>query len=59
MKIYIQESSVALVGKSWEIRKKLKEYGKDYVTVSDWIKNERVASKKRSKVIPFPDKQLD
>ncbi|KAA0550355.1 Z-ring formation inhibitor MciZ [Bacillus sp. BGMRC 2118] len=59
MKIYIKESSIALVGKSWEIREKLKEYSKDYVTISDWIKNERTSPQKQSNVIPFPVKHVN
>lgn len=58
MKIYLKESSVAMVGKSWEIRRKLMEYGKEYVTVADWIKNEKTASKITNKVILFPGNQI-
>jgi len=37
MKIVIGENRVALVGKAWEIRAKLKEYSRSYRTVQDWI----------------------
>lgn len=37
MKIYVREKSVTLVGKSWEIRRKLAEYASTYKYVLDWI----------------------
>ncbi|MEK5441964.1 Z-ring formation inhibitor MciZ [Fredinandcohnia sp. FSL W7-1320] len=37
MKIVIGENRVALVGKAWEIRAKLKEYSRSYRTVQEWI----------------------
>ncbi|WP_077618683.1 Z-ring formation inhibitor MciZ [Bacillus sinesaloumensis] len=37
MKIVIGEDRVALVGKAWEIRAKLKEYSRIYQTVQEWI----------------------
>ncbi|MFD1777237.1 Z-ring formation inhibitor MciZ [Fredinandcohnia salidurans] len=37
MKIVIGENRVALVGKAWEIREKLKEYSRSYRTVQEWI----------------------
>lgn len=39
MKIYVHDKGVILSGKAWEIRQKLKEYGKDYQLVSDWVEN--------------------
>ncbi|MDR4948478.1 Z-ring formation inhibitor MciZ [Neobacillus cucumis] len=39
MKIYINEEGITLVGKAWEIVQKLKEYNKDYVLVSDWVRD--------------------
>ncbi|MEH7388224.1 Z-ring formation inhibitor MciZ [Bacillus sp. JJ1521] len=37
MKIVIGENRIALVGKAWEIRAKLKEYSRSYQTVQEWI----------------------
>jgi len=37
MKVYVHEKGVILAGKSWEILQKLKEYQKEYETVSNWI----------------------
>ncbi|MED1468129.1 Z-ring formation inhibitor MciZ [Bacillus salipaludis] len=39
MKVYVHEKGVLLVGKGWEVLQKLKEYNKDYVYVSDWVKD--------------------
>jgi hypothetical protein len=39
MKVYVHEKGIILVGKGWEVLQKLKEYNKDYVTVSDWVDN--------------------
>jgi len=39
MKIYVHEKGIILVGKGWEVLQKLKEYNKDYCTVSDWVQN--------------------
>jgi hypothetical protein len=39
MKVYVHEKGIILVGKGWEIVQKLKEYNKEYITVSDWVKN--------------------
>ncbi|GGE54265.1 Z-ring formation inhibitor MciZ [Priestia taiwanensis] len=33
MKIYLFEKSMTLVGKAWEIKLALKEYGKQHTTV--------------------------
>jgi hypothetical protein len=38
LKIILQKNKVVLVGKSWEIRRKLKEYGNKYETVAEWLK---------------------
>ncbi|MEH7111787.1 Z-ring formation inhibitor MciZ [Neobacillus niacini] len=43
MKVYVHEKGITLVGKGWEIIQKLKEYNKDYSTVSEWV--EKVAPK--------------
>ena len=38
MKIYVHDKGVILSGKAWEIRQKLKEYGKSHFQfVSDWV----------------------
>ena len=37
MKVYILPNRVTLVGKAWQIRHKLKQYGKEYTTVQEWI----------------------
>ncbi|MBO1624676.1 Z-ring formation inhibitor MciZ [Bacillus cereus] len=37
MKVYILPNRITLVGKAWQIRNKLKQYGKEYTTVQDWI----------------------
>ncbi len=39
MKIYVHEKGITLVGKSWEVLQKLKEYNKEFATVSDWIED--------------------
>jgi hypothetical protein len=39
MKIYVHDKGVILSGKVWEVRQKLKEYGKDYQLVSDWVES--------------------
>jgi hypothetical protein len=39
MKVYVHEKGIILVGKGWEILKKLKDYNKEYKTVSDWVEN--------------------
>jgi len=39
LKIYVHKKGIILVGKGWEVLQKLKDYNKDYVTVSDWIQN--------------------
>ncbi|MDR4888806.1 Z-ring formation inhibitor MciZ [Bacillus sp. HNG] len=47
MKIVIGENRVALVGKAWEIRAKLKEYSRSYQTVQEWINQGRVEKEKK------------
>lgn len=37
MKIYVHEKGFTLTGKAWQIREKLKEYGKKYTRVSEWV----------------------
>ncbi|KXZ21501.1 cell division protein [Bacillus nakamurai] len=37
MKVYRMEKSIVLVGKAWEVRAKLKEYGRTFRYVGDWI----------------------
>jgi hypothetical protein len=37
MKVYILSNRILLVGKAWEIRRKLKEYNKNYKTVAEWL----------------------
>ncbi|WP_070121600.1 Z-ring formation inhibitor MciZ [Bacillus marinisedimentorum] len=36
MKIYVTENGITLVGKSWEIRRALKEYSKQFDTIKQW-----------------------
>ncbi|AFU14810.1 hypothetical protein MC28_3388 [Bacillus thuringiensis MC28] len=37
MKVYILPNRITLVGKAWQIRHKLKQYGKEYTTVQEWL----------------------
>ncbi|MEH7504555.1 Z-ring formation inhibitor MciZ [Neobacillus drentensis] len=37
MNVYVHDKGIILVGKAWEVLQKLKEYNKDYVTVTEWI----------------------
>ncbi|MBM7584429.1 hypothetical protein JOC86_000966 [Bacillus pakistanensis] len=37
MKIILHEKRIILVGKAWEIREKLKQYGQQYEHVAEWI----------------------
>ena len=39
MKIFVHDHGVIIFGKAWEIREKLKEYGKHYQFLSDWVEN--------------------
>lgn len=39
MKIYRLPNRIVLSGKAWEIRAKLKEYGKTFQLVKDWIRS--------------------
>lgn len=36
MNIVVRQTSIALSGKAWEIRAKLKQMGKQYDTVKEW-----------------------
>ncbi|MFS0822863.1 Z-ring formation inhibitor MciZ [Bacillus sp. 1P02SD] len=47
MKIVIGENRVALVGKAWEIRAKLKEYSRSFQTVQEWINQEKMEKEKK------------
>jgi hypothetical protein len=53
MKIHLHKQGVLLVGKAWEIRRKLQEYSSCYKYVSDWISDEKQISIKSPKVIPI------
>lgn len=37
MKIFIHEHGITFTGKAWEIRAKLKEYGRNYQLVAEWL----------------------
>ncbi|MGD6874303.1 Z-ring formation inhibitor MciZ [Sutcliffiella horikoshii] len=37
MKVYVRPNNIVLVGKSWEIRNKLREYSLHHVYVKTWI----------------------
>lgn len=39
MKIYVHCQGITLVGKVWEIRRTLKEYGKKHELVRDWVQS--------------------
>ncbi|MDR7075201.1 hypothetical protein J2Y03_000189 [Neobacillus niacini] len=39
MKVYVHDKGIILVGKGWEIIQKIKEYNKEFSTVSEWIEN--------------------
>ena len=41
VKIYLLDKGIVLVGKAWEIRTKLKEYGRTYTTVNEWISDDK------------------
>lgn len=48
LKIYRLHNGLTLVGKPWEIREKLKEYGKRFETVQQWIEeSEKTPNKPR------------
>lgn len=49
VKIYRHDQGITLVGKAWEIRAKLKEYGNIYSTVNEWVQNEKHNKKKRNR----------
>jgi hypothetical protein len=37
MKVYVREKGVIMVGKAWEIKQKLMEYGREFTTVKEWV----------------------
>lgn len=37
MKVYRLNNRIVMSGKAWEIRAKLKEYGRKYHYVKDWL----------------------
>lgn len=37
MKIYIHNKGIVCAGKAWQIKYILKQYGKQYVYVKDWM----------------------
>jgi len=37
MKVYVHEKQIILVGKAWEIKQKLKEYGEQFQYVDEWM----------------------
>ncbi|MGG3574894.1 Z-ring formation inhibitor MciZ [Bacillus gobiensis] len=39
MKIYRLPNGIVLTGKAWEIRAKLKEYGKTFRTIKEWVRS--------------------
>ena len=39
MKIFVHDHGVIISGKAWEIRQKLKEYGKRHQFLSEWVEN--------------------
>ncbi|MEH7110504.1 MULTISPECIES: Z-ring formation inhibitor MciZ [Bacillaceae] len=39
MKVYVHDNGVILVGKGWEVVQKLKEYNKEFATVSEWLQS--------------------
>ncbi|MCA1054717.1 Z-ring formation inhibitor MciZ [Rossellomorea aquimaris] len=36
MQIIVEKDRIILAGKAWEVKAKLKEYGKKYGTVKEW-----------------------
>lgn len=56
MKIYLHKQGICMVGKPWEIKRKLQEYSKDYDTVKQWVQDERRRKNKTQSIIPFPMK---
>ncbi|MEC1536450.1 Z-ring formation inhibitor MciZ [Bacillus sonorensis] len=41
MKVYRLPNGIVISGKAWEIRAKLREYGRTYRYMKDWISYER------------------
>ncbi|MFZ3588546.1 Z-ring formation inhibitor MciZ [Bacillus sp. DJP31] len=58
MRIHLHQQGISMVGKAWEIRKKLQEYSQLYETVADWIADEKSTKKKKvNNIITFPIKK--
>lgn len=51
MKVYVQGNSIAIVGKAWQIRAKLREYMKTHTYVKDVIKDNHLTLKPSSSAI--------
>jgi hypothetical protein len=56
VKIHLHDQGVYMVGKAWEIRKKLQEYSECYETVADWITDEKT-SRRSKNIIILPNKK--
>lgn len=39
MKIYVHDKGFVLVGKGWEIKRKLAEYRRRYELLQDWVED--------------------
>jgi hypothetical protein len=39
MKIYVHDKGFVLVGKAWEIKRKIKEYRRKYEMLQDWVED--------------------
>lgn len=39
MKIYVHDKGFVLVGKAWEIKRKIKEYRRKYELLHDWVED--------------------
>ncbi|PLR76390.1 Z-ring formation inhibitor MciZ [Bacillus sp. V3-13] len=37
MKVYVHEKGIVLVGKAWEIRRKLQEYRRQFAFLEEWV----------------------
>lgn len=55
MKIYVHNQGIILAGKAWEVRQKLKEYGKSYQLVSEWVEGNKQMTAS-SNPLPFVKK---
>lgn len=49
VKIYRHDQGITLVGKAWEIKAKLREYGRIYSTVNEWVQNEKNNKKRNNR----------